>query len=99
MSGKLPRPAKDLLLKKNNIVLSTNWAEWGECSECARLGLRRRTGLCIVKVSDFDFQDLYYPCSNASFKNKKSISTLLRKFSYENVYYQWSKMMITLDNV
>ena len=48
--GKIPRPLDDVALSDNNLILFTSLEEWTDCSACGKVGLRRRTGICTLRV-------------------------------------------------
>jgi hypothetical protein len=46
-----PLPAVEELLEKNNLVVYTDWLEWGDCDKCGKNAQRTRVGDCKVKVN------------------------------------------------
>ena len=53
LSGHNPRPADNTTMRENNLFLFTSWGEWTKCSDCGKVGFRRRTGTCVVKVRPY----------------------------------------------
>jgi hypothetical protein len=45
----LPVPQR---LEVLNLILTTTWAEWSDCSYCGREGIRRRFGDCTINILD-----------------------------------------------
>lgn len=46
------KPAQDMQLEERNMLISTQWQNWGPCSVCDEPGERKRHGLCVITKLD-----------------------------------------------
>ena len=47
-----PRAREAQVHRKYNANVFTAWGSWGQCNDCGRVGEKKRTGRCMVKIAD-----------------------------------------------
>jgi hypothetical protein len=40
-------------LKDRNLLLFSDWTKWSQCNQCNRIGIRKKVGICKIKVNSY----------------------------------------------
>jgi hypothetical protein len=59
-------------LKDRNLLLFSDWTQWSQCNQCNKIGIRKKVGICKIKVNSYQVLSLIFRIiSNNDFFGRK----------------------------
>lgn len=47
-------------LKDRNLLLFSDWTQWSQCNQCNKIGIRKKVGICKIKVNSYKVLSLIF---------------------------------------